>query len=114
MAAVLVAVSIVIILSLTRGNDMLEGAFGTSVLVGMGAAMTAAFAVRAVRMRMPRMFVNAVACGGGAAASVLAGIDFIEGAGWLLSILGATSAITGSYALFVYLSRHPRQPVGTP
>jgi len=107
-------VGIVIIISFWRGESVLEGTFGKAFLLGSGGAMSVAFAVRAVRMRLPRFFASAAAAAAATLVTLLTGIEFNEGLGLLLALLGVTSIITGAYALSVYLGRHPKAPAETP
>ena len=111
LASLFLAVAIAMLIALWGGEYTLEGAVGKALLIGSGAGMGVAFAIRAAKLRMPRMFIIAVATAAVTVVNGLAGTGFIEGIGLLFAILGATSVITGGITLIVYIQRHPRPPV---
>ena len=106
--------ALVMLLALWGGDYSLEGTVGKAFLMGAGAGMTIAFAFRAAKLRIPRLYATAVAVAAITIASGFAGFGFIEGMGLLLAVLGSTSVITGGVTLISYISRHPTAPLETP
>lgn len=90
------------------GDQSLQGLTSRAMLLGIGAGMGTAFLVRAVKMRLPRFVASAAACLAVAALAWALELGFIEALGLMWLSLGAILAVTGSFALLVYLHRHPR------
>ena len=111
LASLFLAVAIAMLVALWGGEYTLDSLAGRVLLIGSGAAMAVAFAIRAIKLRMPRMFIIAVATAAVTGVNGFAGIGFTEGFGLLLAILGATSVITGAVTLIAYIRRHPKPPV---
>jgi len=91
----------------------MNGVIGKSFLMGAGAGIAAALAIRAVRLRLPRLLASAVVLAAITVASGFADLGFVEGIGLLLAVLGSTSAITGGVTLANYIYRHPKAPLET-
>jgi len=109
--ALFLCTSLAMLLALWGGEYTLDGIVGKAFLMGAGVGMTVAFAVRAAKLRIPRLYANAVVVAAITVASALVGFGFIEGMGLLLAVLGATSVITGGVTLASYIRRHPKAPV---
>ena len=109
---VLMAITSAIMLSALLGGEYtLNGVVGQVLLFGAGTGMTAAFVVRAVMLRLPRLFASAVVVAAVTVASTFADFGFIEGMGLLLAVLGSASVITGGVTLAQYIRQHPKAPV---
>ncbi len=111
LASLFLAIAVAMLVALWGGEYTLEGVVGKALLIGSGAGMAVAFAIRAIKLRMPRMVIPAVATAAVTGVNGFAGTGFTEGFGLLLAILGATSVITGAVTLIVYIQRHPKPPV---
>jgi len=109
--ALFLCTALAMLLALWGGEYTLDGIVGKAFLMGAGVGMTVAFAVRAAKLRIPRLYANAVVVAAITVASALVGFGFIEGMGLLLAVLGATSVITGGVTLASYIRRHPKAPV---
>lgn len=107
-------VAIAMLISLWGGEYTLDGIMGKALLIGSGSAITVAFAIRAIKLSMPRMFVGAVATATALVISMVEGLGFAEGIGLLLTALGAASVITGTVTLVIYIQRHPKTPSENP
>jgi len=112
--ALFLGTALVMLLALWGGDYSLEGTVGKVFLMGAGTGIAVAFAFRAAKLRISRLYVNAVAVAAITIASGFSGFGFIEGMGLLLAVLGSTSVITGVIALLIYLSRHPKAPLEMP
>jgi len=110
LASLFLAVAIAMLAALWGGEYTLEGVVGKALLIGSGTGMAVAFTIRAIKLRMPRMFIIAVATAAVTGVNGFAGAGFTEGFGLLLAILGATSVITGGATLIGYIRRHPKAP----
>jgi len=111
LASLFLAIAIAMLVALWGDEYTLEGVVGKALLIGSGAGMAVAFTIRAIKLRMPRMFIIAVATAAVTGVNGFAGAGFTEGFGLLLAILGATSVITGAVTLITYIQRHPKPSV---
>ncbi|MBU1049015.1 hypothetical protein KKG90_03210 [Candidatus Bipolaricaulota bacterium] len=111
--SLLISVASAVFVALWGGEYTLDGGVGKVFFVGAGTGMAVAFAVRAVRLRLPRLFASAVVLAAMTTASGFADFGFVEGMGLLLAVLGSTSVITGGVTLAIYISRHPKAPLET-
>ena len=90
------------------GDQSLQGIPSRALLLGMCVGMGAAFLIRALKMHLPRFYLSSAVCLAVAALGWALELGFVEGLGLLWLALGGTLFVTGSYALLVYLHRHPR------
>lgn len=111
--SLLIAISIATI-AIARGNYTLNGTLGKAMLFGLGLGIAGAFAVRALKMQMPRFFINAAIPCGLMLVLGFMGTGFIEGVGLLFSVVGVASAVVGIVALCVYIRRHPKASAERP
>jgi hypothetical protein len=104
----LLCVAAVIFISVRNGDYTLDSIVGRAFLIGSGAGMAVAFAVRAVKLNLLRMLAVTAAATAVTVLNAVWGTGFIEGMGLLLSALGATSVLTGGVVLPRYMKRHPK------
>ncbi len=103
--------ALVMLLTQWNGEFSLDGMVGRVFLIGAGAGMTVAFAYRAAKLRIPRLYATAVVVAAITTVSGIAGYGYVEGMGLLLAALGATSVITGGVTLIRYIQHHPKAPL---
>lgn len=105
MIAVVVAAGLVIVASITK-DTLLDSDISGVILASIGIAIAVAFVVRAIKMGMPRFYVEAFVTAGISVWVLVAKVSFVLGIGVLWIGLGIVSTITGTIALVEYLHKH--------